>query len=392
MAKEGLLANVRSSFFALIIFFTFLLSGIVANIAWLLVFPVWFLSKELYRRCCKFISQAWWRIAVFIPLHWCKAEVKLYTTDSLEELSSHESVICIANHRYTHDWLLDWIMAEYYGMLGQCKAFVKAVVAKFPILGWSMWFNEFVFLSRSKTGQDLSKIRKSMDHLREYSIPVWLLLYPEGTRYTKEKHDQSMEFAKEKGLKTLKHLLLPRPKGFHESISCLHNSNVKAVYDCTVVLDGDKDVTVGELLRGKPFKMTVCAARMELDSIPTDESECKKYLFNLFEEKDKLFEKMLTDEGSPQPSEYSLPSSQFYSEPMKLRSKSLPIEPLYTTAIWFFIVMLPVLNWLVSIASSSFSAFIVVVLILVILNTGVSYVLYAFETKKSSQGLKKKDT
>jgi hypothetical protein len=70
--------------------------------------------------------------------------------------------------------------------------------------------------------------------LIEYSIPIWLLLYPEGTRYTKEKHDQSMEFAKEKGLKTLKHLLLPRPKGFHESISCLHNSNVKAVYDCTV--------------------------------------------------------------------------------------------------------------------------------------------------------------
>lgn len=51
-------------------------------------------------------------------------------------------------------------------MLGQCKAFVKAVVAKFPLLGWSMWFNEFVFLSRSKAGQDLSKIRKSMDHLR----------------------------------------------------------------------------------------------------------------------------------------------------------------------------------------------------------------------------------
>jgi len=54
------------------------------------------------------------------------------------------------------------------------------------------------------------------------------------------------------------------------------------------VLDGDKDVTVGELLRGKPFKMTVCATRMELDSIPTDESDCKKYLFNLFEEKVKL--------------------------------------------------------------------------------------------------------
>ena len=46
-----------------------------------------------------------------------------------------------------------------------------------------------------------------------------------------------MEFAKERGLKTLKHLLLPRPKGFHESITSLHSSNVKAVYDCTVGTD-----------------------------------------------------------------------------------------------------------------------------------------------------------
>jgi hypothetical protein len=36
----------------------------------------------------------------------------------------------------------------------------------------------------------------------------------EGTRYTKEKYEASMEIAKKKGMPILKHHLLPRTKGF----------------------------------------------------------------------------------------------------------------------------------------------------------------------------------
>ena len=73
--------------------------------------------------------------------------------------------IILANHRYSVDWMLDWIVAEQYDMLGQCKAFIKASVAKYPIIGWSMWFNEFVFLSRGG-GKDMSKIKNSIRHLK----------------------------------------------------------------------------------------------------------------------------------------------------------------------------------------------------------------------------------
>lgn len=381
------LEDVKSSFFALIIFFTFLLSGIVVNIACLGILPLWFISKESYRRCCVVITKSWWRIAVFIPLHWAKCDVQIYSSDSLEKFCTHESAICIANHRYTHDWLYDWVLAEYYGMLGQCKAFVKATVVKIPILGWSMWFNEFVFLSRTKD-KDMSKIQKSMDCLREYSLPCWLLLYPEGTRFTKEKHSQSMEFAMSKGLPTLKHLLIPRPKGFHESVSLLHNSNVKAVYDCTIVLGNDTDVTAGDLLRGKHMSMKIVVTRIELDSIPKDEAKCKDYLFNLFQDKDRLFDMMLSD-GDVEKSEYVLPSSQFYSEPMKLRKKQLPIDPLYTSAIWFLIVMLPIINWIVNFACKSITGFIATIVILILLNLIITFLLNNFESRKSSQGLKK---
>lgn len=39
-------------------------------------------------------------------------------------------------------------------------------------------------------------------------------MFPEGTRFTQEKYEASMEVAREKGLPLLKHHLLPRTKGF----------------------------------------------------------------------------------------------------------------------------------------------------------------------------------
>lgn len=39
-------------------------------------------------------------------------------------------------------------------------------------------------------------------------------MFCEGTRFTKEKHQESMKVAREKGLPELKHHLLPRAKGF----------------------------------------------------------------------------------------------------------------------------------------------------------------------------------
>lgn len=46
-------------------------------------------------------------------------------------------------------------------------------------------------------------------------------IFCEGTRYTREKYEESMKVAKEKGLPILKHHLLPRAKGFNLMVSQL---------------------------------------------------------------------------------------------------------------------------------------------------------------------------
>lgn len=60
------------------------------------------------------------------------------------------------------------------------QAFIKAVVAKFPVIGWSMWFNEYCFLSREKN-KDISVIKKSTEHLKgfllSYSINYYSLYF-----------------------------------------------------------------------------------------------------------------------------------------------------------------------------------------------------------------------
>ena len=59
-------------------------------------------------------------------------------------------------------------------------------------------------------------------------------IYCEGTRFTKKKYEQSLEYAQKNGLPLLKHHLTPRTKGFALLVENLRGNNFKAVYDVAV--------------------------------------------------------------------------------------------------------------------------------------------------------------
>lgn len=60
-----------------------------------------------------------------------------------------------------------------------------------------------------------------------------LLIFAEGTRFTKEKHEASLKFAKEKNLPLLKHHLTPRVKGFISAVPFMRGKDA-AIYDVTL--------------------------------------------------------------------------------------------------------------------------------------------------------------
>ncbi|KOB72228.1 Acyltransferase AGPAT6, partial [Operophtera brumata] len=137
---------------------------------------------------------------------WSGTKLSIYVNkDEYEKLYGKEHGYLIMNHSYEIDWLMGWQFCDGIGVLGK-------VIQYLPPIGWMWKFSEFVFLERS-FDKDRETIKTQILELCDYPDPVWLLLNPEGTRYTKEKHDESLKFAKEKNLPLLKHHLTPRTKG-----------------------------------------------------------------------------------------------------------------------------------------------------------------------------------
>ena len=109
--------------------------------------------------------------------------------------------------------------------MGKLKAFQKDSIKYMPIIGWNFWFTQNIFLKR-QAQRDITRIQDGVKSLKESNLPFWLVLYAEGTRYTKEKHAAGEDFAVQRGLPLLKHHIQPRPTGFTEVVKTVKSSKV----------------------------------------------------------------------------------------------------------------------------------------------------------------------
>ena len=72
----------------------------------------------------------------------------------------------------------------------------------------------FKILSLNVYLKDKDNLAYKINQLLDYPSPVWILLFPEGTRFSQEKFAASQKFAAARGLPELQHHLIPRTKGF----------------------------------------------------------------------------------------------------------------------------------------------------------------------------------
>ena len=117
-------------------------------------------------------------------------------------------------------------MADRYQVLGNAKVFLKRSLRYAPIIGWLWNFSDVIYLYRDWQ-KDKKVISDSVKTLGEYEDPITLLLFAEGTRYSPEKYETSRQFAKEKGLPELKHHLIPRVKGFAETVRSVDTNRIR---------------------------------------------------------------------------------------------------------------------------------------------------------------------
>ncbi|XP_034480983.1 1-acyl-sn-glycerol-3-phosphate acyltransferase gamma-like [Drosophila innubila] len=273
----------------MIVAITFFTSGIVCNIAQLLLVilvkpfnPVLF-RKLMYYPCYAFYSQL-----VCVTEWYGGARLRIYMDAETEKYAGTEHGLMIMNHSYEIDWLVAWMMLDKFQCLGTAKAFAKKALGYMPIVGWAWRMAEFVFLNRD-FDKDKEIIARQLKIVYSYSNPTWLLLNAEGTRFTPTKHEASVKFAQERGMTVLKHHLIPRTKGFTTSLPTLRGI-CPAIYDINLVFKKDAKVrpNINSVLSGDHLEPSMFIRRIPLDQVPTDEKAAAEWMQQLYVEKDKI--------------------------------------------------------------------------------------------------------
>ncbi|KAF2460097.1 hypothetical protein BDY21DRAFT_408203 [Lineolata rhizophorae] len=159
------------------------------------------------------------------------------TSSDLSDLSAlvgGASAVVVANHVAWADFYLIQEVAARAGMLSRCRWFAKSQLRWVPFLGWGLWAMGMPLVTR-KWASDRKEMRKVFDGIVEGALPIWLISYSEGTRYTPSKHASTTSWCAAHNKPTPTHTLYPRTRGFVATVQALRRApHVRFVLDVTV--------------------------------------------------------------------------------------------------------------------------------------------------------------
>ena len=257
---------------------------------------IWNLLKLNHRTLVDFSSavlRTWFSIFMGHLEHFGGLTLQL-TGDAFHP---NESALVICNHRSWADTVVIYSLARQVRMHGDVKFLAKRPLLLFPIYGFAGWILDVViFIKRQSTsaGRRMTKVFSNLTDPRRERAPYWLISYLEGTRFTREKREKAIQFAKDRNLKVLDQLLQPRTKGFIATVQALRG-NATAVYDITIGYQESDKREMSPTFKEMYFlaSMTnrvihVHQRRIPLNEVPEDEEELKQWIYKLYEQKDEL--------------------------------------------------------------------------------------------------------
>ncbi|XP_057745191.1 1-acyl-sn-glycerol-3-phosphate acyltransferase 2-like [Arachis stenosperma] len=271
-----------------ILFFTTgLIVNLIQTICYCLVRPI---SKSLYRRISRVALELLWLELVWLFDWWAGVKLQIFTDQEIINKMGKEHALVICNHRSDIDWLVGWILAQRWGCLGSALAVMKKSSKFLPVIGWSMWFAEYLFLERS-WAKDENTLKSGIQRLQDYPLPFWLALFVEGTRFTQAKLLAAQEYATTTGLPVPRNVLIPRTKGFVSAVSNMR-SFVPAIYDVTLAIPKNSPPpTLLRIFKGEPSVVHVHIKRHLMNELPKDDEGVAQWCRDVFVAKDALLDK-----------------------------------------------------------------------------------------------------
>ncbi|CAG7905426.1 unnamed protein product [Brassica rapa] len=326
----------------LLFFISGLLMNLLQAICYVLVRP---LSKNTYRKINRVVAETLWLELVWIVDWWAGVKIKVFADDetlsrmgkfllignqnifyfiyvlicnlTVTFLSGKEHALVVCNHRSDIDWLVGWILAQRSGCLGSALAVTKKSNKFLPVIGWSMWFSEFLFLERN-WAKDESTIKSGLQRLKDFPQPFWLALFVEGTRFTETKLKAAQEYAASSELPIPRNVLIPRTKGFVSTVSNMR-SFVPAIYDMTVAIPKTSPPpTMLRLFRGQPSVVHVHIKCHSMKDLPESDEAIAQWCINQFVAKDALLDKHIAADTFPGQQEQNI------GRPIKSLAVSFP--------------------------------------------------------------------
>ncbi|GLT96114.1 hypothetical protein SLE2022_137600 [Rubroshorea leprosula] len=311
-----------------ILFFT---SGLVVNLIQAVCFIlIWPVSKSTYRRINRMLVELLWLELIWIFDWWAGVKIQLFTDSETFKLMGKEHALVMCNHRSDLDWLVGWVLAQRSGCLGSAIAVMKKSSKLLPVIGWSMWFSEYLFLERS-WAKDESILKSGLQRLKDFPQPFWLALLVEGTRFTQAKLLAAQEYAASTGLPVPRNVLIPRTKGFVSAVSNMR-SFVPAIYDITVAIPKtSSQPTMIRLFKGQPSVVHVHLKRRSMNELPETDEAIAQWCRDVFVAKDALLDKHVAEDTF---------SGQ------ELQNIGRPLKPLLVVTFWACVVVFGALKFL----------------------------------------------
>ncbi len=224
----------------------------------------------------------WW-------MHRIKWDVR-----GLEGLSLKEWYLVISNHQTWVDIVV--LQKVFNRKIPFLKFFLKKELIWVPILGIAWWALDYPFMKRYSPeflkknphlkGKDIEITRKACRKFK--GIPVSIMNFVEGTRFTPEKHDRQKS--------PFKHLLKPKAGGIGFVLSTM-GEQLSSIVNVTIVYPGG-DTRFWSFLCGRIKEIRVIIEKMPLtpdllgDYVEDKEYqvEFQKRVNDIWTKKDKLLD------------------------------------------------------------------------------------------------------
>jgi len=198
------------------------------------------------------------------------------------------------------------VLRAFHGHAAFIRFFLKHQLIWSPIVGQACAALEFPFMHRytpeelqkhpEKRGKDLETARRLCRRYR--FIPVAILNFVEGTRFSRKKHiEQESPY---------RHLLRPRAGGISFALASL-GENLDAMFDVTIAYP-HHDLTMWQFVTGKADRITIRVRRLD---VPPDfltpavteqgpvREQFKAWIDQVWREKDEQLDQLL-NRGSRQ--------------------------------------------------------------------------------------------